>query len=103
MDLYLDLNTPLHRLDPRAKVFGILGAFALLLALNHPLCMAGVAAVILAMALESRGFGSPGPRTEYLELRARWQDFLASGLFLAAVSTAIWWRLGGHGAVLPRV
>jgi len=61
VDLYLDFNTPLHRLDPRAKVFGLLGAFALLLAFNHPLCTAGVAAVILAMALESRGFSSPGP------------------------------------------
>ena len=260
MDLYLDFKTPLHRLDPRAKVFGLLAAFALLLAFNHPLYTAGVAAVILAaaalgrslrnvwrlralyllfflfslvlwsvmlrgptdiarlgplhltresllygvavgiridamvaaglvflsttrveeftaalrrlglpfpvsfafslafrfvptfadsaytiiqaqksrgldlesggiftrirrhvpllipavvgavrttdllaMALESRGFGGSGPRTEYLELKARWQDFLVSALLLVAVSAAIWWRLGGHGAVLPRV
>jgi len=103
VDLYLDFNTPLHRLDPRAKVFGLLGAFALLLAFNHPLYTAGVAAVILAMALESRGFSSPGPRTEYLELRARWQDCLVSALLLVAVTASISWRLAGHGAVLPRV
>ena len=103
MDLYLDFNTPLHRLDPRAKVFGLLGAFALLLAFNHPLCTAGVAAVILAMALESRGFGGSTPRTQYLALKARWQDVLVSALLLAAVSAAIYWRLAGHGAVLPRV
>jgi len=58
---------------------------------------------LLAMALESRGFGGSGRRTEYLELKARWQDFLVSGLLLAAVTAAIWWRLAGHGAVLPRV
>lgn len=260
MDLYLDSNTPLHRLDPRAKLLGLLAAFALLLAFNHPLYTAGVAALIiaaaalshslpnlwrlralfllfflfslalwsvmlrgptdiarlghlhltresllyaiavgiridamvaaglvflsttrveeftaalrrlglpfpvsfafslafrfvptfadsaytiiqaqksrgldlesggivtrirrhvpllipavvgavrttdlLAMALESRGFGSSTPRTQYLDLKARWQDILVSALLLVAVSAAIYWRLAGHGAVLPRV
>jgi energy-coupling factor transporter transmembrane protein EcfT len=58
---------------------------------------------LLAMALESRGFGSSGRRTDYLELRARWWDYLVVGALLMGVAAAIWWRLSGHGAVLPRI
>ncbi len=58
---------------------------------------------LLAMALESRGFGSSCARTEYLELRARWADFAALAGLVAALVAAFWWRLTGHGAVLPRL
>ncbi len=55
------------------------------------------------MALESRGFGGSGVRTDYIELKMRWQDLSVLALLPAAVGAALWWRLGGHGAVLPRV
>jgi energy-coupling factor transport system permease protein len=58
---------------------------------------------LLAMALESRGFGGSRARTEYLELRAGWADLAALVGLVAAVVAAFWWRLTGHGAVLPRV
>jgi len=58
---------------------------------------------LLAMALESRGFGSSGRRTNYLELRARWWDYVVLAALLMGVAAAIWWRLSGHGAVLPRI
>jgi energy-coupling factor transport system permease protein len=58
---------------------------------------------VLAMALESRGFGASTPRTDYLQLRARPVDFVVLALLLAAVVLALWWRLSGHGAVLSRV
>jgi energy-coupling factor transport system permease protein len=58
---------------------------------------------LLAMALESRGFGGSRTRTEYLELRARWADFAVLAGLLAALAAALCWRLTGHGAVLPRV
>ena len=58
---------------------------------------------LLAMALESRGFGASTPRTDYLQLRARPVDFVVVALLLAAVILALWWRLSGHGAVLSRV
>ena len=58
---------------------------------------------LLAMALESRGFGSSGPRTDYLELRPRAADYLMLLALVSAIAAAIYWRLTGHGAVLPRV
>jgi energy-coupling factor transport system permease protein len=58
---------------------------------------------LLAMALESRGFGASGTRTEYLELRAGWADFAIVATLVAALAASLWWRLTGHGAILPRV
>lgn len=58
---------------------------------------------LLAMALESRGFGASAKRTEYLELRTRGSDWLAAAAVTALVAAAIWWRVVGHGAVLPRL
>jgi energy-coupling factor transport system permease protein len=58
---------------------------------------------LLAMALESRGFGASARRTEYLEIRMRWSDWLSLVGIAAAVAAAVWWRAAGHGAVLPRL
>jgi len=58
---------------------------------------------LLAMALESRGFGRAGKRSEYLEVRMRWSDLLVALLLAAALAAAIWWRASGRGAVLPRL
>jgi len=58
---------------------------------------------LLAMTLESRGYGASGRRTDYLELRFRWRDALICLALTAALGVAMWWRLSGHGAVLPRL
>jgi energy-coupling factor transport system permease protein len=58
---------------------------------------------LLAMALESRGFGGSTPRSDYLEMRMRWQDVAVCLLLAGAAAAAVWMRLSGHGAVLPRL
>jgi energy-coupling factor transport system permease protein len=58
---------------------------------------------LLAMALESRGFGRAAKRTEYREMRLRWTDWLAGLACAVVVAAAVWWRVTGHGAVLPRL
>jgi energy-coupling factor transport system permease protein len=58
---------------------------------------------LLAMALESRGFGATIRRTEYLEIRMRWPDWMVTVAFAAALAGAVWWRATGHGSVLPRL
>jgi energy-coupling factor transport system permease protein len=58
---------------------------------------------LLAMALESRGFGGATKRTDYLEVRMRWTDWAAAGLMIVLVAAAVCWRAIGHGAVLPRL
>jgi energy-coupling factor transport system permease protein len=58
VDLYIEGNTPLHRLDPRVKVFGLLTLFAALLAFNHPLYVACMTAGVLATALAGRAMAN---------------------------------------------
>jgi energy-coupling factor transport system permease protein len=58
---------------------------------------------LLAMALESKGFGAAKRRTEYVALRLRAADWLVAILALGLAGVALWWRLAGHGAVLPRL
>ena len=43
VDLYLDRNTALHRLDPRVKLLGPAAAFGLTVVFNHPAYVAAVA------------------------------------------------------------
>ncbi|MDI7246542.1 MAG: energy-coupling factor transporter transmembrane component T [Bacillota bacterium] len=52
--LYLDKDTPIHRMDPRAKLFVLLFSFALPLLNQHPLWVAGAFAVILAYGAAAR-------------------------------------------------
>jgi len=56
-----------------------------------------------AMALEAKGFGRGGKRTSYLELRLRPADYCVIILLLLLCGAALYWRLTGHGAVLPRL
>lgn len=53
-ELYLDLNTPIHRLDPRTKIFIFLTAFILLILYEHPLWVLPVSLLILMQGLISR-------------------------------------------------
>jgi len=52
--LYLDKGTWVHRLDPRAKIFGMLALFTLCLCFNHPLYTMGVGLGILGIAAAAR-------------------------------------------------
>ena len=58
---------------------------------------------LLAMALESRGFGAGIKRSEYLSLRLRWEDGLTAIALVVLLGAAVWWRISGHGFVLPRL
>jgi energy-coupling factor transport system permease protein len=49
--LYLDQNTPIHRLDPRTKLISAALFFGICLCFNHPLFLAGISAGILLLAL----------------------------------------------------
>jgi len=52
--LYLDRNTFFHRLDPRTKVFMLLGSFILAILYQHPGYLVAVLLLILAQAAMSR-------------------------------------------------
>jgi energy-coupling factor transport system permease protein len=59
---------------------------------------------LLAMALESKGFGSSRRRTEYLDLHMRWADWLVTCICVLAACAAIYSRAAlGFGALLPRL
>lgn len=59
---------------------------------------------LLAMALESKGFGSSRRRTEYLDLHMRWADWAAIAICLLAAAAAVYSRVAfGFGALLPRL
>jgi energy-coupling factor transport system permease protein len=49
-DLYLDRLSPLHQLDPRAKLTGVGALFAACLAFTHPAYVAAVAGCVLLLA-----------------------------------------------------
>lgn len=55
----------------------------------------------MAVALEMRGFGRPGPRSGILEIRAGAADAIALGLGAAALGAALALRLAGIGLLPP--
>ena len=54
---------------------------------------------LLAMALESKGFGPGARRHGLLELRMRIPDWLVLGLIAAVLALSLWLRLNGLGTV----
>jgi len=54
LSLYQDKNTWLHHLDPRTKLVGVVILFALCLCFNHPLYLAILAGMILALIFSGR-------------------------------------------------
>lgn len=75
--LYLDKDTPVHRLDPRAKIFILALSFALPLLNDHPLWVIASAAVILIY----------GYIAQSLENLRRIRAIL---LFIFTFSTLVW-------------
>ncbi|MCS7283365.1 MAG: energy-coupling factor transporter transmembrane protein EcfT [Anaerolineae bacterium] len=58
---------------------------------------------MLAMALESKGFSPGEPRTWYLNPQMRRGDYVALAVLTAIFLAALFLRLQGYGAVLPRL
>jgi energy-coupling factor transport system permease protein len=56
-----------------------------------------------AMALEAKHFGGTGKRTSYLEIRFKPADYGVIFLLTLLCGIALYWRVTGHGAVLPRL
>lgn len=75
--LYLEKDTPIHRLDPRTKIFVLLLSFALPLLNDHPLWVGASAAVILLYGFAGRS----------LENLKRIRSIL---LFIFIFSTVVW-------------
>jgi energy-coupling factor transport system permease protein len=52
-EIYLDLNTVIHRLDPRTKIFMFLATFVLLILYEHPLWMLSISILVFIHGLIS--------------------------------------------------
>jgi energy-coupling factor transport system permease protein len=81
--LYLDRDTFVHRLDPRTKIFLLIGAFVLAFTFVAPLYELAILGVMLLFAYVSGAFAN---------LRRIW--FI---LIVIAVMTVIMWSLFGSG------
>ncbi|MCX8117263.1 MAG: energy-coupling factor transporter transmembrane protein EcfT [Desulfobacterota bacterium] len=55
--LYIDQETPLHRLDPRTKMFGATGLSILCLCFNHPLFLLPISLGLILLAFFSGSLG----------------------------------------------
>jgi energy-coupling factor transport system permease protein len=53
-ELYLERRSPLHRLDPRMKLAGLVAVFAICLAFTHPAFVAAAAGCVLLLAAVAR-------------------------------------------------
>jgi energy-coupling factor transport system permease protein len=81
--LYLDRDTWVHRLDPRTKIFLLLGMFALPFVYLNPLYVLGVLALVLFFGYLAESL---------VNLRRIW--FI---LFMIIVVTPILWSIVGSG------
>lgn len=52
--LYLDQDTPIHRLDPRTKLISALILFGICLCFNHPIYVAGISLGVLLVAFRAK-------------------------------------------------
>jgi energy-coupling factor transport system permease protein len=81
--LYLDRDTWVHRLDPRTKMFLLIGAFVLAFLFVNPLYGIGVLAIVLAFGAAAKSL---------VNLERIW--FI---LLMIAVMTVILWTVFGSG------
>ncbi len=81
--LYLDRDTFVHRLDPRTKIFLLIGAFALAFVFINPLYQLVVLAIVLFFGYLAKSL---------VNLKRIW--FI---LFMIAVMTTILWSIFGSG------
>lgn len=57
-EIYLDLDTIIHRLDPRTKIFMLMTAFVLILYFENPLWVMPISLLILLQGLISRSLSN---------------------------------------------
>ncbi len=57
----------------------------------------------LSMALESKGWSSQRPRSQYLQFTVTVADLLALALLVAVATLCVLLRLSGYGELLPRL
>ncbi len=81
--LYLDRDTWVHRLDPRTKMFLLIGTFVLAFLFVNPLYGLAVLAIVLAFGAAAKAL---------VNLKRIW--FI---LFMIAVMTVILWTIFGSG------
>src|ERR671933_899189 len=81
--LYLDRDTWVHRLDPRTKMFLLVGMFALAFVFLNPLYLLAVLAVVLLFGYAAKVL---------VNLKRIWFILVA-----IAIVSAILWSIFGHG------
>lgn len=58
---------------------------------------------LLAMALESKGFGFKKRRTYYLQFRSTWQDWLSISILAGLITFSFYLRLNDYGVIFHRI
>jgi len=58
---------------------------------------------LLAMALESKGFGFKKRRTYYLHFRSTWKDWLSLTILAGLIGLSFYIRLNGYGMIFHRI
>jgi len=58
---------------------------------------------LLAMALESKGFGFKKEKTHYLNFRFIWKDWLSLAILAGLVVLSFYIRLNGYGVIFHRI
>jgi len=58
---------------------------------------------LLAMALESKGFGFKKRRTYYLHFKSTWRDWLSLAILAGLIGFSFYIRLNGYGVILHRI
>jgi energy-coupling factor transport system permease protein len=58
-------------------------------------------ASLMSLALEARGFSPQSPRTSYADPAMRPRDVVVLVMLALCFGGCLWWRLSGHGAVIP--
>jgi energy-coupling factor transport system permease protein len=93
--LYLDRDSPVHRLDPRTKLFLMLGSFGIAVLFTAPGPLLGLLGVVLGYAALGRALGN---------LRRIWVLLLSIALVSVASwslfvrgATPLFWRLTWEG------
>jgi energy-coupling factor transport system permease protein len=82
----------------------LLGKMRKFIPLLVPILICAMRSVNLqAMALEAKYFGGKGERTSYLDIRLGPADYGVIFILAFLCGFALYWRLTGHGAVLPRL
>jgi energy-coupling factor transport system permease protein len=93
--LYLDRDSPVHRLDPRTKLCLMLGSFAVAVLFTSPVPLLSLLAVILGYAALGRSLGNLR-RIWVLLLSIALVSILSWSLFVRG-TTPLFWRVTWEG------